>query len=258
MARLPFAAVGEGAPVVVLPGLSPTTGVEGERALSWMLGPVGSAADTRRLVVFNRRKGLPHGMSMAKLALEHADAIRVGLQPPVDVVGISTGGSVAQQLAADHPELVGRLVLISTGCRLGESGRIFQRRVAARIRAGATRRALAVMAAGLVPPRRGQLAAGILGYVLGPHLLGDAADLDEMATTIEAEDEFDLSSCPVIQAATLILAGREDRFYSPALFEETARLIPRSGLRLFDARGHVTVMQHPQFRRELSGFLTES
>ena len=67
-----------------------------------------------------------------------------------------------------------------------------------------------------------------------------------------------MGSCPVIQAATLILAGREDRFYSPALFEETAQLIPHSGLRLFDGRGHVTVMQDPQFRRELSAFLTES
>jgi pimeloyl-ACP methyl ester carboxylesterase len=57
-----------------------------------------------------------------------------------------------------------------------------------------------------------------------------------MATTIEAEDGFDLSLCRApIKARTLILAGRDDRFYSPQLFKETARLIPDSELRLFTA-----------------------
>ena len=36
-----------------------------------------------------------------------------------------------------------------------------------------------------------------------------------MAVTIEAEDDFDLARCPPIGAPTLILAGRDDRFYSP-------------------------------------------
>jgi pimeloyl-ACP methyl ester carboxylesterase len=48
----------------------------------------------------------------------------------------------------------------------------------------------------------------------------------DMATTIEAEDGFDLASCPVpIAAPTLIVAGRDDRFYSAALFRQTAQLI---------------------------------
>ena len=95
--------------------------------------------------------GLPRGMTMAEMAAEHADAIRE-LGAPVDVMGTSTGGSIAQQLAADHPDVVGRLVLLSTACRLGPEGKVLQRRVAARIRAGAYRQATAVMGPG-VPPR---------------------------------------------------------------------------------------------------------
>jgi pimeloyl-ACP methyl ester carboxylesterase len=38
---------------------------------------------------------------------------------PVDVIGFSTGGAIAQYFAADHGQLVGRLVLSDTGCRLG-------------------------------------------------------------------------------------------------------------------------------------------
>jgi hypothetical protein len=87
LARLPFAAVGEGAPVVVLPGLAPVTGVEGDGMLRGTLGPLAALAGTRRLVLFNRRPGLPAGMTMSQLADEPAEAIRDGLDPPVDVVG---------------------------------------------------------------------------------------------------------------------------------------------------------------------------
>ena len=76
------------------------------------------------------------------------------------------------------------------------------------------------------------------------------------ATTIEAEDGFDLAQCRTVQARTLLLAGRADRFYTTALFHETVRLIPNSRLRLLDGRGHITVMRDPRFYREVTAFLT--
>src|SRR5262245_17289255 len=124
MGALPFAAVGSGRPLVLLAGLSPTTGIDGEGMPRMMLGPLAELARSRRVVVFNRRPGLPRGMTMADLAREHAVAIREGLGAAIDVVGVSTGGSIAQQLAADHPHVVGRLGLVSTACRLGADGRL--------------------------------------------------------------------------------------------------------------------------------------
>ena len=77
-----------------------------------------------------------------------------------------------------------------------------------------------------------------------------------MATTIEAEDGFDLAACRgPIRAPTLILAGSEDRWYSPELFAETARLIPGSRLRVFEGRGHVTVARHPEWPGEIERFI---
>lgn len=255
MGSLPYAAVGSGPPLVVLAGLSPTTGVDGDGMLRTTLAPFSSLAGSRRFVLLNRRAHLPRGMTMAELAAEHAQAFREGFDAPVDVVGTSTGGSIAQQLAADHPDVVGRLALVSTACRLGLVARTLQRRVAARVRAGAPRRALAVMAAGLVPPGRGQTLAGAAGLLLGPRVVEHPRDLDDMATTIEAEDDFDLAACGApIRARTLVLAGRDDRFYGPELFEETARLIPDGELRLYDGRGHVTVMRDAGFRRALAAF----
>jgi pimeloyl-ACP methyl ester carboxylesterase len=256
--RLPYLAVGSGVPMLFLGGLSLEAGVDAsgtERVNASMLRPF---AKRRRVLFVNRRPGLPRGMSMAELAQEHAEAIRSLGGAPVDVAGISTGGSIAQQLAADHPDVVDRLVLLSTACRLGPVGRTFQRRVAARIRRGAYRQALAVTMAGIVPPWRGQLAAATLAWLAGPRLLAPGDDLSDMATTIEAEDAFDLATCASpIRAPTLILAGGADRFYSPELFAETERLIPASRLRVFERRGHITVTMHPAWAREIERFIAE-
>src|SRR4051812_32980644 len=221
MGTLPYFATGDGPPFVFLGGLAPETGVDGAQRMNRSF--VAPFAREHRAYFLNRRAGLPRGMTMAELAAEHADAIRSQFGgDAVDVLGMSTGGSIAQQLAADHPDVVRRLVLISTACRLGPVGRRLQRQVAARLRAGARRQALAVMAAGLVPPGRGQLAAGAVAWLIGPRVVRDRQGLEDMATTIEAEDGFDLALCRTpIRAPTLILAGRDDRFYAPELFGET-------------------------------------
>ncbi|HEY4277163.1 MAG TPA: alpha/beta fold hydrolase [Conexibacter sp.] len=256
MGTLPFAAVGSGAPLVFLAGLWPESGVASRMVQRTSLPMALSFSEGRRVVMFNRRPRLPRGMTIAELAGEHAEAIMTEIGEAVDVVGTSTGGSIAQQLAADHPETVRRLVLVSTACRLGDEGRRLQRRVAARLRRGANRQAFAVAGAGMVPRYRGQLAAGVVGFVAGPRWFPNPDDLADMATTIEAEDRFDLAACRrPIEAPTLIVAGARDQFYGPALFNETARLIPNSRLRLFEGRGHITVANHPEFAREIREFL---
>lgn len=253
--RLPCASIGTGPPVLVIAGLSPVTGVEGETLLKGTVAPFEGLAANHRVTVVNRRPKLPRGITFAQIAAEHADAIRDGLGGRADVIGISTGGSIAQQLAADHPEVVDRLVLGSTGCRLGGSTKEMQRRVAARIRAGAPRRAMAVMAADLVPPWRGRMPAAVAALLAGPRVLETDHDLDDLATTIEAEDTFDLVHCPPIRARTLIVGGSEDRFYPRPLLEETARLIPESELLVLDGRGHVTALGDRRFGAALATFL---
>jgi pimeloyl-ACP methyl ester carboxylesterase len=259
MATLPYFAVGAGRPLVVLGGLAPDTGVESDSSVRMNGSFVAPFARGRRVFFFNRRPGLPRGMTMAELAGEHADALRSGFgADAVDVLGISTGGSIAQQLAADQPGVVRRLVLVSTACRLGSAGRVLQRRVAARIRKGAHRQAFAVMAAGLVPPRRGRLAAATAAWLAAPGIAHSEEDLADMATTIEAEDEFDLASQRGrITAPTLIVVGGRDVFYDRELFEETARLIPDSRLRVHERRGHVTVTMRRGFGPEILEFLDE-
>jgi pimeloyl-ACP methyl ester carboxylesterase len=257
--RLPFLATGAGSPMLFAGGLSLEAGLDSVGA-EWMAAAMlAPFAKHRRVLFVNRRKGLPRGMTMAEIAAEHADAIRELGAGPVAVAGISTGGSIAQQLAADHPDVVERLVLLSTACRLGPGGKVLQRRIAARVRAGAHRRALAVAMAGLVPPRHGQIPVAVAAALAGPRVLAPGDDLSDLATTIEAEDAFDLATCSgAIRAPTLILAGADDRFYSRALFEETAALIPGSRLRVFEGRGHITAAWDAGWSAEIEGFLGQA
>lgn len=253
---IPYAATGSGRPVVVSAGLWPSTGVAGDRFVHGVLAPVRRLAGQRRLIVVNRRAGLPANLTMGDLAAEYAESIREHLDGPVDLVGTSTGGSIAQQVAADHPDVVRRLVLLSTACRLGGYGRDLQALVAAELRAGQVRRAVGIGAADLAPRGLRTLARGV-GWAAAGRVVTSAQAAADLAATIEAEDGFDLARCErPIQAKTLIIGGGRDRFYGGGLFEETAALISDSILRVFPRRGHVSVTSDGRAQAMLAGFLT--
>ncbi len=234
---------GDGPPLVFLAGLLPKAGVA-----SWQKMHAAAAAPytvRRRVYYLNRRPDLPPGITFAQLATEHAQAIRASFDGPVDLLGLSTGGSIAQQVAADHPDVVRRLALLSTGYRLSDRTRAQMRRIAARIRAGAPRRAMALAAAELVPEGPWQLPAALAAAAISRPALSDN-DLADLATTIEAEDNFDLRACAApIQAATLVISGGRDRFYPMALIEQTAALIPGARMVIEPEHGHMTVTGVP-------------
>jgi pimeloyl-ACP methyl ester carboxylesterase len=251
---LPVLEAGAGPPLLYLGGLLPVAGVDSRLARRTAEFSARPLADVRRVLFTNRREGLPQGMTIAELAAEHAAAIEALEAGPVDVVGVSTGGSIAQQLAADHPDVVRRLVLLSTGCRLLPDTRRMQAQIAAEVRRGRPAQAVASAAAFVLFPK-GEPAARLLAPLLARRVdkLGDLSDL---AVTIEAEDSFDLArAAGTIRAPTLIVCGARDRFYPRALLEETQRLIPGSLLHVVPRRGHVTAAGDRRAVATVRGFL---
>jgi hypothetical protein len=119
---LPYLAVGQGPPLVVFVGLTAehanTTGL----ARRFELQTLKPLAKHFTVYAVNRKPGLTAGSSIGDLAGHYAEAIAREFPGPVCVWGISTGGSIAQQFAIDHPQLVRRLVLAATACRLSPMG----------------------------------------------------------------------------------------------------------------------------------------
>jgi len=178
---IPYAAVGSGRSIVVAAGLWPSTGVDSEGLVRGALAPL-RPLSRRRLIVLNRRAGLPADVTMSDLATEYADAIRALCDPPVDVMGASTGGSIVQQLAADHPAIVRRLVLLSTACRLGTMGRDVSSRAAALLRSGRTRSALGLVGMSLAP-RGFRTLARAAAWAAAGRLIADSVGAADLAST---------------------------------------------------------------------------
>jgi pimeloyl-ACP methyl ester carboxylesterase len=72
---------------------------------------------TKEYTVYSvgRKPDLPDDYSTRDMANDYANMIKEELEPPVDILGLSTGGTIAQYFVLDHPQLVRRLVLASTG-----------------------------------------------------------------------------------------------------------------------------------------------
>jgi pimeloyl-ACP methyl ester carboxylesterase len=205
-----------------------------------------------------RKPGMPQGYSLKDMADDYATLIRQEFGGPVDVIGVSTGGSVAQHFAAGHPDLLRRLVLHSSAHTLCQAARQAQLEVGRLARLGQVTQAWQALIA-FILPRTG------IWKLLSPPLVWTAArllslgakpDLSDLIITIEAEDQHAFKNrLSEITAPTLVIAGLDDPFYSPALFRETAAGIPHSRLVLYEK------MRHPatgrQFENDMSVFLKE-
>jgi pimeloyl-ACP methyl ester carboxylesterase len=252
---LPYLAVGQGPPLVVFSGL--TAEHANPTGLARWFDVQTLKPMARHFTVYgvNRKPGLAAGSTMEDLAGHYAQAIAQEFGGPVCVEGISTGGSVAQQFAIDHPQLVHRLVLAATACRLSAHGREVQRRFAELTRQGRPRRAYAAIGPTLAATAAGGRAFAALMWLFGGSQRVD--DPSDMLVTVAAEDVFDASpELHRITAPTLLVAGDRDRFYTPELFRETAERIPQGQLRLYPGKGHAGVMTHRPAIREIVAFLT--
>lgn len=201
-----------------------------------------------------RRPGLPHGYAMQDMADDYARTIHEEFGGPVDVIGTSTGGSIAQHFAADHPELVRRLVIHSSAYTLGAIGKQAQLRIAHFARQRQWRAAHAVVLRLLAPPSW----VGGMIIALGSHLMALDAPKDpaDLVITIEAEDQHNFKDrLAEIRAPTLVVAGENDPFYAAGLFRATADGIPQAQLILYPEMGH-PAMGKP-FERDVLAFLME-
>ena len=252
--RMPALVWGAGPALVYLRGFSTThtnpTGLQRLAELR-MLRPL---AEQFRIHAVGRAPGLVSGVTMAEIAQQHADALRERFGGPVDVLGVSSGGSIALQLAADHPEVVRRLVVASSGFRLGEDARRAQMRYVSATAAG--RRGAQHLAPFKVSSRLGQVVTSPLMWLFDPLLR--PSDPSDMVAFAHAEDAFDLGDrLAEISAPTLVIAGERDTVYPAEIVSATAGRVQNGCLVTYPGTSHGSTLTHPSFPGDVASFLTE-
>ncbi len=203
----------------------------------------------------NRWPGMPTDISFAEVAAGHADALAAHFGEPVDVLGHSTGGSLALQLIADRPEVVRRCVVASAAYTLGPVARRAQRSMLRDLRAHGryTASSIAEGLEGMLRPAWiRSLVTPLLQVVSRRIMIENPSDAIAM---LAAEDAFDVRDrLEQIQTETLVVCGARDHFWTPEMFTETAYRMPHGKLIMYPHRGHA-LLTAPEFVRDVSAFL---
>ena len=202
--------------------------------------------------VFSRRRELPEHFATREMAGDVNEAMtELGLSEAA-VVGVSQGGMIAQWLAIDHPDKVGRLVLTVTLSRPNDTVRDVIARWTDMARRGDYRGIMLDTAERSYSEKR--LRAVRHEYALMGNI-GKPASFDRFLTqaescvTHEAYDELSGIACP-----TLVIGGTDDRIVTGAASEEMAARIPGSLLYMYDGLGHALYEEAPDFLRRVAAF----
>ena len=116
-AEMDYIRFGTGGKVLVmLPGLG--DGLRSVKGTALLMALTYRAfAKAFTVYVFSRKNMLPQGYTTREMAADQAQAMELlGIQK-ADVLGVSMGGMIAQHLAIDYPEKVGKLILTVTSAR---------------------------------------------------------------------------------------------------------------------------------------------
>ncbi len=205
--------------------------------------------------IVTRKPNLPDGYTLKDMSDDYAETIETEFGGAVDVIGTSTGGSIAQHFAADHPDQLRRLVLHSSAYILNERARESQMRMGLLARQHDWVAVAGESLQFIVPRDRWFTGIGVRLGSLGLSLTAPK-DPSDLIVTVEAEDKHDfIDRMGEIHAPTLVAAGKADPFYSPELFTRTAEGIPNARLILYPDMGHPA--SGKQFARDVLAFLTE-
>lgn len=202
--------------------------------------------------VFSRRRELPRHFTTREMARDVKEGMTaLGLYGAA-VVGVSQGGMIAQWLAIDYPDKVGKLVLTVTLSRPNDTVRNVIARWTDMARRGDYRGIMLDTAERSYSEKR--LRQARLEYKLLSSL-GKPGGFDRFLTqaescvTHDAFEELGRIGCP-----TLVIGGTDDRIVTGAASEEIAAGIPGSRLVLYEGLGHGLYEEAPDFLARVADF----
>lgn len=255
---LPFARLGRGPEILVtIEALSFKHEPPAGFALKMFVNSFRDLAREYTIYQIGRKPRIPVDYGFPNMAADVAHVIRRLSPDPVDVMGISTGGQIAQYLAADFPALVRKLVLISTAYRLSEYGARTERKSAEFMARGNVGRALATLMDEVYPKGLKRALLKGLARLFGRLVVGNVEYPDDYVAEVRGDCEMDFQArLPEITAPTLLVSGELDAAYAADDVHTMADLIPRATLKLYPGYGHnLSGTKHEEVLAEVRAFL---
>ena len=204
-----------------------------------------------------RKPNLPKSYLFDKMADDYATMIRREFKIPIDVMGVSTGGQLAQYLAADHPDIVRKLVIISAAYRLSEKGVEIERKAAEYFKQNKYGKSLAAILDLLWTSRITRSITKFFTRLFGKYVIGEIEYPNDFLNEIQADREMNFKErLGEIKAPTLVMSGELDIGYSAEDVRLTAQYIPNSELILYERYGHNLIMSNrKQVQKDILEFL---
>ncbi len=206
--------------------------------------------------VFSRINELPVHCTTREMAADLAKAMgKLGLEGSF-VLGVSQGGMIAQWLAIDHPELVGKLILTVTLCRPNP---VTKRVISGWIRMAKRRDHRGIMvdtAKRSHSPRLRWAAAAVYGLTASfgrPESFRRFMTQAESCVTHDAYHELGNIRC-----RTLVIGGGQDEIVTGAASIETASQIPDCRLYMYDRLGHALYSEAGDFPDRVDAFFGDT
>jgi 3-oxoadipate enol-lactonase len=255
--RMHYELTGIGDPVILLAGLSMPGAIWGPQVKA--LSP-----HFQVLTLDNRGVGetdLPPEpvYTMAQLADDAAALARQLKLTRAHVVGISMGGTIAQELALRHPELVRSLVLVSTWAKIdARFVRVIESWVSLASRVPIEERYRHVFFPWVFSPaffeKKDNVEAAFRAVMAYPHQT-KAEAIERQARGIFTWNGTRITRLGTIKAPTLVVGGKDDVLTPPDFARELAKLIRRARVTLLPGGHSLTLEQTETFNRTVLRFL---
>ena len=174
--------------------------------------------------------------------------------PKATLVGNSLGGWIAADFAAQHPEMVEKLVLVdAAGMRFERNPELLPVDLNPSSLAG-TRKILES-----VVYNKTSVTDALVRRVFEQHLkIGDGYTIQRVMAGIFTRDQFEDGKAGSVHAPTLVLWGHDDALIPLATAERFQKAIPGAKLVVIDQCGHVPPVEQPdEFARIVGDFLAE-
>lgn len=202
---------------------------------------------------FSRLNQLPEGYTTRDMARDQVKAMdALGIEK-ADLLGVSMGGMIAQHLAADYPERVGKLILVVTAARPNP---ILTDSVREWIGQAKEGNHTALMDSNVRKIyseeyyRKNKWLIPIMGRVTKPKSYDRFFVQAQACLTHNSFDRL-----PDIQAQTLVMGGGQDRTLGGEASKEIAAAIPNTQLKIYEQWGHGLYEEEGTFLSTVLAFL---